>query len=40
MKHIQNNQKSIGKSLPAYGVLNSQEKNLLTKSLKSIAKCL
>jgi hypothetical protein len=27
MKHTQNNQKSIGKSIPAYGFLKSQEKN-------------
>jgi hypothetical protein len=26
MKHIQNNQKSIGKSIPAYGFYKSQEK--------------
>jgi hypothetical protein len=26
MKHIPNNQKSIGKSIPAYGFLKSQEK--------------
>jgi hypothetical protein len=26
MKHIQNNQKSIGKSMPAYGFKKSQEK--------------
>jgi hypothetical protein len=27
MKHIQNKQKSIGKSIPAYGFLKNQEKN-------------
>jgi hypothetical protein len=32
MKHIQNNQKSVGKSMPAYEFENSQEKNLRTKS--------
>jgi hypothetical protein len=31
MKHIQNNQKSIGKSIPAYGFEKSQEKNPQTK---------
>jgi hypothetical protein len=40
MKHIQNDQKSIGKSipLPAYGFKKSQEKNLPTKSLETFAK--
>jgi hypothetical protein len=33
MKQIQYNQKSIGKSIPAYGFKKSQEKNLQTKSL-------
>jgi len=33
MKHIQNNQKSIGKTIPAYGFLKSQERNLHTKRL-------
>jgi hypothetical protein len=28
MKEIQNNQKSIGKSTPAYGFLKSQEKKI------------
>jgi hypothetical protein len=27
MKHIQNNQKFIGKSIPAYGFKKTQEKN-------------
>jgi hypothetical protein len=41
MKHIQNNQKSIGKSIPAYGFSKSQEKNNpQTKSLETFAKCL
>jgi hypothetical protein len=31
MKQIQNSQKSIRKSIPAYGFLKSQEKNLRTK---------
>jgi hypothetical protein len=33
MKHIQNNQKSIGKSISAYGFEKSQEKNLRIRSL-------
>jgi hypothetical protein len=40
MKHIQNNQKSIGKSIPANGFSKSSEKNLRTKSLKAFAICL
>jgi hypothetical protein len=36
MKHIKNNQKSI----PAYRLEKSQEKNLWTKSLETFAKCL
>jgi hypothetical protein len=35
MKHIQNNQKSKGKSVPAYGFSKTQEKNPETKSLKA-----
>ncbi len=37
MKHIQNNQKSIGKSLPAHGFKKSQENDPLTKSLENFA---
>jgi hypothetical protein len=33
MKQIQNCQKSIVKSIPAYGFLKSQEKNMRTKNL-------
>jgi hypothetical protein len=33
MKHIQNNQTSIRKSIPAYGFKKSQEKILRAKSL-------
>jgi hypothetical protein len=33
MKQIQNRQKSIGKSIPAYGFLKSREKNARTKNL-------
>jgi hypothetical protein len=40
MKQIQNNQKTIEKSKPAYGFLKSQEKNLRTKSLVTFAKSL
>ncbi len=40
MKHIQNSQKSIGKSIPDYGFIKSQEKNPRTKSLETFAKCL
>jgi hypothetical protein len=40
MIYIQSNQKSKGKSTPAYGFLKSQEKNLRTKSLDTFAKCL
>jgi hypothetical protein len=39
MKHIQNNQKSIGKSIPAYELKKSQEKDQQTKSLETFAKC-
>jgi hypothetical protein len=38
MKQIQNNQKSIGNSIPAYGFYKSQEKNPQTKSLDNFAK--
>jgi hypothetical protein len=38
MKQIQNSQKSIGKSMPAYKFYNSQEKNPRTKCLKTFAK--
>jgi hypothetical protein len=38
MKHIQNNQKSIVKSIPAYGFKKLQEKILRTKSLETFAK--
>jgi hypothetical protein len=34
------NQKSVGKSIPAYGFKKSQEKNSRTKSLKTFAKSL
>ncbi len=37
--HI-NNQKCIGKSIPAYRFSKSQEKISRTKSLKTFAKCL
>jgi hypothetical protein len=40
MKQIQNSQKSIGKSIPAYGFLKSQEKNPRTKILETFAKSL
>jgi hypothetical protein len=40
MKHIQNNQKSIGKSIPAYGFYKFPEKNPGTKSLEAFAKSL
>ncbi len=38
MKQIQNCQKSIGKSIQAYGFLKSREKNARTKNLKTFAK--
>jgi hypothetical protein len=37
MKQIQSSQKSKGKSIPAYGFLKSQEKNLQTESLETFA---
>ncbi len=37
MKHIQNNQKSIGKSIPAYGFKKSEEKDPRTKSFMTFA---
>jgi hypothetical protein len=40
MKQIQNNQKSRGKSLPAFRILKSQEKNPRTKSRDTFAICL
>jgi hypothetical protein len=39
-KQIQNNQKSIGKSMPTYGFLESQEKNPQTKSLETYSQSL
>ncbi len=38
MKQIQNSQKSIGKSIPAYGFLKSWEKNVQTKNHEAFAK--
>ncbi len=38
MKQIQNSQKSIEKSMTAYGFLKSQEKNPRTKGLETFAK--
>jgi hypothetical protein len=40
MKQIQNIQKSIGKSITAYGFLKSREKNAQTKNLETFAKSL
>jgi hypothetical protein len=40
MKQIQNSQKSIGKSIPAYGFKKSQEKNPQTRNLETFAKSL
>jgi hypothetical protein len=40
MKQIQNNQKSIGKPIPAYGFKKFQEKNPRTRSLETFAKSL
>jgi hypothetical protein len=38
MEYIQNNQKSVGKSIPAYSYKKSQEKNPGTKSLETFTK--
>jgi hypothetical protein len=40
MKQIQNNQKSRGKSIPAFGFKNLKKKNPQTKSLVTFVKCL
>jgi hypothetical protein len=37
MKQTQNRQKSIGKSIPAYGFQKSQEENPRTKILETFA---
>jgi hypothetical protein len=38
MKHIQNNQKSIGKSIPAYGLKNLKKKICETKVARLLPK--